>query len=140
MFSQTKKLKTKKKERDGAGVTTLLGWSIMRWNQIGKNYLLWRPRAELRVSAAVRRPLLARWCVVVRVGNRHTHALSSKAPERMAEGRVDEGALKGQLAHLEDQARQLSSLVGDDPQSPLLPLQVCFAFAWGFLLLLLPAE
>lgn len=37
---------------------------------------------------------------------------------------VDADALKGQLKSLQDQARQLSSLVGDDVQSPLLPLQV----------------
>lgn len=47
------------------------------------------------------------------------------------EGAVDGGALKAQLACLQDQARQLSSLVGDDPQSPLLPLQVRFVFAYS---------
>lgn len=45
---------------------------------------------------------------------------------------VDEGALRGQLTCLQDQARQLSSLVGDDPQSPLLPLQVRFVFAYKY--------
>lgn len=53
-------------------------------------------------------------------------------------GPVDESVLKGQLGCLQDQARQLNSLVGDDPQSPLLPLQVCFALRR--FLLLLPAE
>ena len=51
---------------------------------------------------------------------------------------MDESVLKGQLGCLQDQARQLNSLVGDDPQSPLLPLQVCFALRR--FLLLLPAE
>lgn len=54
--------------------------------------------------------------------------------ENEGEGAADENALRGQLSCLEDQARQLGSLVGDDPQSPLILLQVCFMFAWESLL------
>lgn len=37
----------------------------------------------------------------------------------------DDAALRNQLAGLEAQREQLASLLGDDPQSPLLQLQVC---------------
>lgn len=52
---------------------------------------------------------------------------NKRARKSMADkevGREAEQALQGQLASLEGQAQQLSALVGDDPQSPLIPLQV----------------
>lgn len=47
-------------------------------------------------------------------------------------GPIDEDALRSQLAALEAQREQLTSLLGDDPQGPLLQLQVrthCFCAA-----------
>lgn len=40
---------------------------------------------------------------------------------------TDQGALESQLAGLRAQREQLVALVGDDPHSPLIPLQVCTA-------------
>lgn len=38
---------------------------------------------------------------------------------------TDQGALESQLAGLRAQREQLVALVGDDPHSPLIQLQVC---------------
>ena len=53
-----------------------------------------------------------------------TRAVVSVAEKKDDEAEED-GALRKQLAGLEAQREQLASLLGDDPQGPLLQLQVC---------------